>query len=30
MTDKTTITATDAAIGITEIQNGSPVAAFFE
>ena len=28
--DQTTITALDAPIGITEIQNGSPVAAFFD
>jgi hypothetical protein len=28
--DQTTITAVDAPIGITEIQNGSPVAAFFD
>lgn len=28
--NQTTLTATDASIGITEIQNGSPVAAFFD
>jgi hypothetical protein len=28
--DQTTITAVDAPIGITEIQNSSPVAAFFD
>jgi hypothetical protein len=28
--DQTAITALDAPIGITEIQNGSPVAAFFD
>jgi hypothetical protein len=28
--DQTTITAVDAPIGITQLQNGSPVAAFFD
>jgi hypothetical protein len=28
--DQTTITALDAPIGITQLQNGSPVAAFFD